>query len=271
MTLNLTDGPRERDHLHAARSGPTTRRRAGVDGRAGRVDVVHDADARRDLGARAHASAHVAATLVEGEPTLPRQRTTALEDVDDRQRPDPPELGRKGVARGRRRAATPVPGRRERARGRRPQGAEPRSRRAWRRHARADAAHVPSTHERAPEHARRTRPPSAPRRTRAAFPSTRHSDARATGRANHTARRQAARVSSAIRDMRRTTLVQALHRPHTAPAAPDRAPARTDGTHEGSTPSCRVRVKSARRYVRAATLRRARAGHPARARGRPAS
>ena len=112
-----------------ARSGPSARRRAGVDGRAGRVDVVDDADARRDLGARAHASAHVAATLVEGEPTLARKRTTALEDVHDRQRPDPRELGRKAVAQGRRRAATRAPGRRERARGRRPRARRRRSQR----------------------------------------------------------------------------------------------------------------------------------------------
>ena len=123
MTLNLTDGPRERDHLDAARSGTTTRRRAGVDGRAGRVDVVHDADARRDLGARAHASAHVAATLVEGEPAL----TTEVRDVRSRTSttgnvPHPPELGRKALAQGRRRAATRARGRRARARGRRPPG-----------------------------------------------------------------------------------------------------------------------------------------------------
>ena len=254
-----------------ARSGPSARRRAGVDGRAGRVDVVHDADARRDLGARAHASAHVAATLVEGEPALTRKCATCARGRPRPERPRSARARSQGLAQGRRRAATRAPGRRARARGRPPPGAGRRSQRAWRPHARAGAAHAPSTHERAPGHARRRRSPSAPRRTRAAFLSTRHSDARATGRANHTARRQAARVSSAIRDMRRTTLVQALHRPRTAPAAPDRAPARTDGTHEGSTPSCRVRVKSARRYVRAATLRRARAGHPARARGRPAS
>ena len=81
------------------RSGPSARRRAGVDGRAGRVDVVDDADARRDLGARAHASAHVAATLVEGEPTLARKCTTSLEDVHDRNVPHPPELGRKASRR----------------------------------------------------------------------------------------------------------------------------------------------------------------------------
>ena len=207
-----------------------------------------------------------------------RGRARAGEEVRDfargRPRPERPTSARarsQVLAQGRRRAATRARGRRARARGRPPPGARRRSQRVSRPHARAGADHAPSTHERVPGRARRRRSPSAPRRTRIAFLSTRHSDARATGRANHTARRQAARVSSAIRDMRRTTLVQALHRPHTAPAAPDRAPARTDGTHEGSTPSCRVRVKSARRYVRAATLRRARAGHPARARGRPAS
>ena len=156
------------------------------------------------VAARDDAPADVAAALVEREPALARERLDALEHVERRQRPDPPELASRVHGQERPRGARRARGRPARVRGSSRRAPERPPRRAPPPHARGGVARAPSTLERAHVHARRRRWPHGRPRRRVAAPRIRHSAERATARATRSGRRRGERAASASSGSPRT-------------------------------------------------------------------
>jgi hypothetical protein len=87
-SLTLTNCSRESHHLHASHACAPKRRCARVRGRAGCVDVVDQAYARRRRSGHDHTAANVSAPFGESEAPLTRKRLCARQNVKRRRSPD---------------------------------------------------------------------------------------------------------------------------------------------------------------------------------------
>lgn len=91
---NLTNRSRKSHGRDPSRSPALRRRGAGVDRRPRGVDVVDDADVPRKRLVRDDAPTDVASALLQREPPLTAQSLRASQGIDDGQLPDAPEIGR---------------------------------------------------------------------------------------------------------------------------------------------------------------------------------